>query len=698
MPETDFQSKRVPESVPHSWGQKLIAFLQARPQGANIVLACIVGLLVGVVAIAFHELLHLVQKIALGSNSPMATLPGLAWYWKVSLPAIGGLLVTPIVTRWAVEAKGHGVPEVMEAVALRGGIIRARVAVAKAFASAVTIGTGGSTGREGPVIQIGSALGSACGQFLRLSPDQVRTLVGCGAAGGIAATFNAPIAGAFFALEVILGNFAVPAFAPIVLSSVLATAVSRAYLGNVPAFQIPQYSLVHYAEVPLYALLGALMGLVAVIFIRVLYKSEDFFENSPIPPAIRTTTGGLLVGLLLLYWPEVYGTGFEAMYRLLHEATEWQFLAILFCIKLLATCTTLGSGASGGIFSPSLFLGVVAGGLFGHAAHSLFPSLTAEPEAYAMVGMGAVVAGTTHAPVTAILILFELTGDYNIILPVMIACTLSTVTARYLYGHSIYTLKLSRKGISLLQGREETVMQSFHVADVMRTPAPTLREEASFQEVVDKFLDSQEPHYYLVDQETHLTGVIHLHDVKGFLSDGELEGLIIARDLSHPVSVVTHLQETLAECLQKFSGGTAERLPVVDTGTALKVVGVVAQQDLIDLYNREVLRKEFLSTLPVTGSRGQGTLTLPPQYAVMPLNLPTAFVGKTLKELDLRAKYNVTVLAVRTQKESSSRDYLPEPEQPLHQGDTLILAGHQGALNTFQHSFSAPAVTPQVPV
>ena len=198
MPETDFQSKRAAESVPHSWGQKLITFLQARPQGANIVLACIVGLLVGVAAIAFHELLHLVQKIALGSNSPLATLPGLAWYWKVSLPAIGGLLVTPIVTRWAVEAKGHGVPEVMEAVALRGGIIRARVAVAKAFASAVTIGTGGSTGREGPVIQIGSALGSACGQFLRLSPDQVRTLVGCGAAGGIAATFNAPIAGAFF--------------------------------------------------------------------------------------------------------------------------------------------------------------------------------------------------------------------------------------------------------------------------------------------------------------------------------------------------------------------------------------------------------------------------------------------------------------------------------------------------------------------
>lgn len=676
---------------------KLFALLQTRQQGVNILLACVVGLLVGVAAIGFHELLHLVQKIALGSPSPLAILPTLPWYWKVCLPAIGGLLVAPIVTRWAVEAKGHGVPEVMESVALRGGIIRARVALAKAVASAVTIGTGGSTGREGPVIQIGSALGSSCGQLLRLSPDQVRTLVGCGAAGGIAATFNAPIAGAFFALEVILGNFAVPAFAPIVLSSVLATAVSRAYLGNVPAFQIPQYSLLHYGEVPLYALLGILMGLVAVIFIRVLYKSEDLFDQSPIPPVLRTAVGGLLVGGLLLYWPEVYGTGFEAMYRLLHEATEWQFLALLFGIKLIATCITLGSGASGGIFSPSLFLGVVAGGLFGHAVHAVFPGLTAEPEAYAMVGMGAVVAGTTHAPVTAILMLFELTGDYQIILPVMVACTLSTVTARYLYTHSIYTLKLSRKGISLLRGREETVMQSFRVADVMRSPAPTLEEHASFQEVIDKFLDSQEPHYYLIDNEIRLTGVIHLHDVKGFLSDGELRGLIIARDVAHPVSVMTYPGETLAECLEKFTGNATERLPVVESDSVPKVIGVIAQQDVIDLYNREVLRKEFLGTLPVTSSQRRNALTLPPQYTVVPFRLPAAFRGKTLKELDLRAQYHVTVVAVRTTVNSGARDYLPQPDQPLQATDTLILTGHQEALETFQQRFSASGPTEGAP-
>ena len=676
------------DSLEPTLTHKLFTLLQTRQQSVNILLACVVGLLVGVVAIGFHELLHLVQKIALGSTSPLAILPTLPWYWKVCLPAIGGLLVAPIVTRWAVEAKGHGVPEVMEAVALRGGIIRARVTLAKAVASAITIGTGGSTGREGPVIQIGSALGSSCGQLLRLSPDQVRTLVGCGAAGGIAATFNAPIAGAFFALEVILGNFAVPAFAPIVLSSVLATAVSRAYLGNVPAFQIPQYSLLHYGEVPLYALLGVLMGLVAVLFIRVLYKSEDLFEHSPIPPVLRTTVGGLLVGGLLLYWPEVYGTGFEAMYHLLHEATEWQFLALLFGIKLIATCTTLGSGASGGIFSPSLFLGVVAGGLFGQAVHVVFPGLTAEPEAYAMVGMGAVVAGTTHAPVTAILMLFELTGDYQIILPVMVACTLSTVTARYLDSHSIYTLKLSRKGISLLRGREETVMQSFRVADVMRSPAPTLMEHASFQEVVDKFLDSQEPHYYLVDHETNLTGVIHLHDVKGFLSEGELEGLIIARDVAHPASVMTYPGETLAVCLEKFTGNATERLPVVDSDSAPKVVGVVAQQDVIDLYNREVLRKEFLGTLPITSPQRRNALTLPPQYTVVPLRLPAAFRGKTLKQLDLRAQYNVTVVAVRTTVNSGSRDYLPQPDQALQATDTLILAGHQEALETFQQRWS----------
>lgn len=676
------------------WRTYITARLHTSQQGVTIVLACGVGLLVGVAAIAFHELLHLVQWLALGSHSPLRALPDLAWYWKLGLPALGGLLIAPLVYRWAVEAKGHGVPEVMEAVALRGGIIRARVAFAKALASAITIGTGGSTGREGPVIQIGSALGSACGQALHLSPERIRTLVGCGAAGGIAATFNAPIAGAFFALEVILGNFSIPTFAPIVLSSVLATAVSRAYLGDAPAFQVPEYTLVHYAEVPLYAVLGVLMGLVAVVFTWTLYKSEDLFDQSPIPPLARTAVGGLCVGGLLLIAPEVYGTGFEAMDRLLHEATEWHLLALLFFLKLIATCTTLGSGASGGIFSPSLFLGVAAGGLFGQIVHALFPEFTATPAAYAMIGMGAVVAGTTHAPVTTILMLFELTGGYQIILPVMIACTLSTVTARYLYPHSIYTLKLARRGISLSLGREETVMRSFQVADVMHTPAPTLADDASFQQVVARVLNSQDPYYYTVGPNQQLTGMLSLHDVKALLNEGGLDGLVVARDMARPVPILVHQQESLADCLRKFRETQLDCLPVVDAEADTRIIGVVTQTDLLDLYDREVLRKEFLGTMPEATPGSGGTLAMPAQYTVLALAVPATFIDKTLRELDLRVRYGITVLAIRTETTSGYEDRLPQPDQPLRSGDTLILAGPREDITQLQyqiHETSLPS-------
>ena len=672
-----------------AWRKHLTGLLQTGREGFIIALACGVGLLVGVAAIAFHELLHLVQRLALGGDSPLAVLPTLPWYWKVGLPALGGALVTPIVYKWAVEARGHGVPEVMEAVALHGGMMRARVAFAKALASAVTIGMGGSTGREGPVIQIGSALGSTCGQLLGLTPERIRTLVGCGAAGGIAATFNAPIAGAFFALEVILGNFSIPTFAPIVLSSVLATAVARSYLGDAPAFVVPEYSLVHYGEVPLYAVLGMLMGLVAVVFIWALYKSEDLFEHSRLPPFSRTTVGGLCVGGLLLIAPEVYGTGFEAMSRLLHETTAWRMLIFLFLLKLLATCTTLGSGASGGIFSPSLFLGVVAGGLFGHLVHFVFPNITATPEAYAMIGMGAVVAGTTHAPVTAILMLFELTGGYQIILPVMIACTLSTVTARYLHPHSIYTLKLARRGVSLSLGREETVMRSFHVADVMHAPAPTLPDDAAFQQVVSRVLGSPDPYYYTVSPGDQLTGVISLHDIKTLLSEGGLDGLVVARDVARPVHTVAHMHEPLTECLRKFRETQLDCLPVTADAASSQVMGVVTQTDLLEVYDREVLRKEFLGTLPDPTAQDEGTLAMPSQYTVLALPVPAAFREKTLQELDLRVRYGVTVLAIRNTTASGYEDSLPQPDQPLQADETLILAGPREDMTRLQQEAQA---------
>jgi CIC family chloride channel protein len=398
------------------------------------ILATIVGVIGGFGAIGFRYLIDFVQLISYGAEGNLLEVARLSpWYLRIWVPALGGLVVGPVVYFFAREAKGHGVPEVMEAVALRSGIIRKRVVFVKSLASAICIGTGGSVGREGPIVQIGSAIGSTMGQLLKVSADRIRTLVGCGAAAGIAATFNAPVAGAMFALEVVLGDFGLATFSPIVISAVAATAVSRHFLGNSPAFIVPAYQLVSPWELPLYVLLGLFCALVAVSFTLLLYRAEDAFEQLRFPEYLKATLGGLALGIMGLLFPHILGVGYPAIDLALVQKLSWGVLLLLVAFKILATSITIGSGGSGGIFAPSLFMGAMAGGFFGTAVHSVLPDITAPPGAYSIVGMGAVVSGTTHGPLSAILILFEMTGDYKIILPLMIACIVSSLASTQLF-------------------------------------------------------------------------------------------------------------------------------------------------------------------------------------------------------------------------------------------------------------------------
>ncbi|MEN8174086.1 MAG: chloride channel protein, partial [Chloroflexota bacterium] len=321
------------------------------------------------------------------------------WYIIVGIPALGGLIVGVLIRLGAREAKGHGVPEVMEAVALRDGYIRKRVAVVKILASAISIGSGGSVGREGPIVQIGSSIGSTVGQWFKVPRKHQRTLVGCGAAAGIAATFNAPIAGVLFSLEILLGEFGVSAFSPVVISSVMATTISRHYFGDFPAFIIPSHEIHSLWEFLIYPFLGLLCGLVAVAFVYVLYKSEDFFDDYlKIPDFIKPAVGGFLLGLILLKFPHVFGVGYGGINLALINQLPIMMLFALCIVKIVATSITIGSGGSGGVFAPSLFIGAMTGGFFGSCAGMLFPDIVANPGTYALVAMGALVAGTTHAP------------------------------------------------------------------------------------------------------------------------------------------------------------------------------------------------------------------------------------------------------------------------------------------------------------
>jgi len=559
------------------------------------ILAIAIGILSGYGALLFRLVIKAAQYgFYRNSNDFLTFGHTLPTYLRVGLPALGGLIVGPIVYFGAREAKGHGVPEVMEAVALMGGRIRRRVALATIIASGITIGSGGSVGREGPIVQIGSSIGSTFGQILRVSPLRRRTLVGCGAAAGIAATFNAPIAGVLFAAEVILGDFGLATFSPIVLSSVTATTISRHYFGDFPAFIIPTYKLVSLWEFFFYPVLGVAAGLIALLFVVTLYKSEDLFEGLRIPGYLKPALGGLIIGFLLLIWPYVFGVGYGGINLSLKNQLPGLVLFTLIFVKIIATSITLGSGGSGGVFAPSLFIGAMTGGFFGWGIHELFPLITADSGAYALVAMGAVVAATTHAPITAIIIIFEMTATYEIILPLMISCILSTLIATSLKSGSIYTTKLLRRGMDVSQSWEQSVLQTVKVGDIMDSHVVTIREDEPLVDIIERFKTEDISHLYVVNEGNNLRGIISFRDIRPVLQEETLSRLVIAADVATTEILTLYTTDNIQVALQKMSSRGISQLPVVAEDDGKKILGTVSRKSVMAAYDKTVLQRESL--------------------------------------------------------------------------------------------------------
>jgi CIC family chloride channel protein len=560
------------------------------------VLAVLVGLAGGFGAVGFRYLINFFQSLAYGSEGDLLDLvQSIPWYLRIVIPALGGLVVGPMVYFWAREAKGHGVPEVMEAVALKSGLIRKRLVIVKSLASAICIGTGGSVGREGPIVQIGSAIGSTIGQMFKISADRMRTLVGCGAAAGIAATFNAPIAGSMFALEIILGDFGLATFSPIVISSVTATAISRHFLGDVPAFIVPAYELVSAWEFPVYVILGLFCALVAVTFTKTLYRMEDIFDGFKFPEYLKAVVGGVILGAISLLFPQVLGVGYGAIDLALGQSYAWWLLLVLVACKILATSITIGSGGSGGIFAPSLFMGAMAGGFFGTVVHHLFPSVTASPGAYSIVGMGAVVSATTHGPLTALLMLFEMTGDYKIILPLMITCIISSIVAGQLLKESIYSLKLLRRGINLEEGKEINVLKSIKVSEVMNTEVETITEALGLDKLAEIISKSKYNSFPMVTDGNKLSGILSFFDYNEAIFDENLKGLVVAKDIATLDVVTISTDDNLYNALEKITYKDFSILPVVSNDDPMKLMGVLTRRDIMGAYNKAVIKKSLYS-------------------------------------------------------------------------------------------------------
>lgn len=637
-------------------------------------LAILIGFIAGLASIAFKYMIHFFQDLFWRAPDILSSVSAQPWYMTVLIPAAGGLIIGPIIYYGAREAKGHGVPEIMESLILRAGKIRNRVALIKALASSICIGSGGSTGREGPIVQISASLASSVGQLFRIRVRGMRTLVAAGAGAGIGATFNAPIAGALFAVEVILGEFGVFSFSPIIIASVIATWTSRLIIGDFSAFTVPKYSLVSAWEFGPYIILGIVSGGVAILFIKTLYFLEDRFDRSRIHSLVKPAVGGLLVGAIGVAFPHIFGVSYEAMDAgLTNQLGLWLAFILVFA-KILGTSLTLGSGGSGGIFAPSLFLGVMTGNFIGAIFHNFAPSSISSPGAFSLVGMGAVVAAATHAPITAIIIIFELTNDYKIILPLMLSCIVASLVTAGFHEESIYTLKLKRRGILFREGREVNILRSFPVKDLISHDFQVFLNTEHVGSIVDKAIGGKHHAFQIVGADNKYVGCFSLNQLKSsVLQKDLLDSLIIAEDLAVP-GIQIELEDNLERAMEIFGQKDVAEIAVVENK---KLVGVIKRKDAIEAYNHEIVKREAASGLvrKLKFTHLAKTEDIGHGYRIMETEAPSVFWDKSLKELNLKAFYRIDVLLIR-RKNPPQTITLPSADEVIRKGDILILAGH----------------------
>ena len=560
-----------------------------------IILAVVIGVLGGLGNYAFRKTIEFVHWGIFEQSEHLFGYSVDEWSWSrlavVLCPVIGGLLVIPLWHWFGKDLKG-GFSGFLEKVNLRGAKLQLRPIFTRGFGSAITIGAGGSAGQEGPIAMIGGAIGSQFGQLFKMSGDRLKVLVACGAAAGVAATFNAPIAGVFFAQEIVLlASFELASFTSIVIASGMATVVSRALLGNIPELHAPSYVVGSYWELLLYVLLGLLIGILATLFIDTHFRIKDRFDALKIPKLAKPLLGGLLVGLIGFGFPQVFGNGYEFMESVLLGNQTWYLLAALVLIKAVATSITLGSGMPGGLFAPCLYLGAVSGGAFGHLAVKIFPQAHIAPGAYALVGMGAFLSAATHAPMTSIFLLFEITDSYEVIVPIMLTCVIGTAIARHFKKDSLETVELSRAGIDLEAGKERNIMKSLLVGDVMVRDVETIPEHMTLGQFASFIEQTKHTNFPLVNAQGELTGIISVQDFMGVVFEHDLMDLVVVKELATTDVITAHADEDLDQTMRKIGYRNIEQVPVVDRVQQSKLVGIISRRDIVAAYNRALMTR-----------------------------------------------------------------------------------------------------------
>lgn len=625
--------------------------------------AVLVGALTGGASLGFICLIDTLERFF---TAVRASLSGPMWLLTALIPAAGGLGAGLLIAYVAPEMIYGGVPAVLTAIERHGSRLRGRLVWAKPLATAICIGTGGSAGRVGPIVQIGAALGSQVGQRFRLTDERIRNLVACGAAAGIASTFNAPIAGVIFALEVILGEFTETYFATIVVSAVTASIISRSVLGTEAAFVVPAYAPAQPLEILFYVVLGGLAALVAWLFSLTYYGTKDLTAKlRQLPQPWRPALGGLLVGLLALSVPQVLGTGFDQIEHALGGQLTLPLMALLVLAKLVATDLTLGTGSSGGIFAPNLFLGAMLGGAFGEALHLLLPDAAlASSGAYALVGMAAVFSASAHAPMTALLIIFEMSGSYTMILPLMLAAGISTVMARALQRESIYTLELVRQGIHIKREQEMDVLQAVRVDEAMSVHPVMVRETTPLREVAALINETRERGYPVVDDEHAMSGMIVLSDVVQAQERWEDWAEHTVAEACTRAVITAFPDESVSVALQRLGINGLSCLPVVAREHPRLLLGLIHQSDICVAYQQALAQ----------GRRGyrvieprQVAIEAPDEVVDLLIPADSPLVGQAIR--DVAWPKDCLVVSVHR----GSNVILGKGDLVLHSGDRLAI-------------------------
>lgn len=561
----------------------------------HLVLAGGVGVLGGLVNLFYYYAMESVKGFFLRHpGDPVEVAEMMNSWGRIITPTLGGLIAGLVLYLGLKLVGPQSSTNILEVVVAGDGKLPLRSGLVKFLSSLVTIGTGGSIGREGGIVQLSATLASKWGQLAKWPPYRLRLLVGCGAASGIAAAYNAPIAGAVFAALIVLGNFSMNLFAPLVFASVVATMVTRTFFGIKSWYSPPAFDFTSVTQLPWFILLGVATGVMGSLFLRLLKMSEELFLKMKAPIYVRLALGGLLVGLIALQFPGVWGNGYVVTNRILHdeflaEPAPLLFLLGLLLAKLLATLATVGSGAVGGVFTPTLFLGASLGATFGLALHRLGLATAMPVAVFAVVGMGSMLSATTRSPLLAMILIFEMSLDYSLMPPLMLACVVSILVAQRLHPDSIYTEPLRRKGLAVShESTQPGTATERTVGDLMRVPVPPVRETATLKQMAGRFLTSPNNFLPVVDARQQLIGMVALQDLKEYLHAGEELSAVIAYDVMRPPPTCVTPGQRLLDVLPVVLASEPRNIPVVNTLTENRLIGALSRAEVLNLFSEAI--------------------------------------------------------------------------------------------------------------